>query len=264
MVWFWLDDYHWRFPVLTSEFKSTAALTEEERELAHARYRLLRPFLEGSVPLATVAREHGIPISTAWRWVRRYQEAGLAGLARKERSDRDVRKLSGDLQGFVEGLALQVPRLSAAAIHREAASAARLLGERAPSYATVYGLIRRLDPALVTLAHEGQKTYSETFDLLHRSEAQAPNAIWQADHTELDLLVFDDERKARKPWLTIILDDFSRAVAGYFLSFSSPSALQTSLALRQAIWRKPRSGWSICGIPEVKWTPMSRPKKCLP
>jgi putative transposase len=31
------------------------------------------------------------------------------------------------------------------------------------------------------------------------------------------------------------LDDFSRALAGYFLTFDSPSALNTSLALRQAI-----------------------------
>ena len=41
-----------------------------------------------------------------------------------------------------------------------------------------------------------------------------------------------------KPWLTVVMDDYSRAVAGYFLTFDAPSALNTSLALRQAIWRK--------------------------
>ena len=50
------------------------------------------------------------------------------------------------------------------------------------------------------------------------------------------------------------MDDYSRAVAGYFLSFEDPSALHTSLALRQAIWRKEDSRWSICGIPEVLYT----------
>ena len=51
-----------------------------------------------------------------------------------------------------------------------------------------------------------------------------------------------------------MIDDHSRAVAGYFLSFDEPSALHTSLALRQAIWRKEDPRWIICGIPDVLYT----------
>lgn len=40
---------------------------------------------------------------------------------------------------------------------------------------------------LITLAHEGSKAYSNTFELVHRREADGPNAIWQADHTPLDI-----------------------------------------------------------------------------
>jgi putative transposase len=101
------------------------------------------------------------------------------------------------------------------------------------------------------MAHEGTKTYSESFDLVHRTEAEAPNAIWQADHSELDILVKNEDGKARRPWLTIVLDDHSRAVAGYLLSLAAPSAIQTALALRQAIWRKPQPGWHIFGIPQM-------------
>ena len=46
-----------------------------------------------------------------------------------------------------------------------------------------------------------------------------------------------DGENPAQPWLTVILDDYSRAVAGYFLFFEAPSAAQTALALRQAIWR---------------------------
>jgi len=52
----------------------------------------------------------------------------------------------------------------------------------------------------------------------------------------------------------IILDDYSRAVAGYSLSLHAPSALQTALALRQAIWHKADSHWRVCGIPGVFYT----------
>ncbi|CAM4413705.1 Tn552 transposase [Paenibacillus alkaliterrae] len=55
-------------------------------------------------------------------------------------------------------------------------------------------------------------------------------------------------------YLTIILDDYSRAVAGYFLTFENPSAIHTSLVLHQAIWRKNNPDWQICGIPEIFYT----------
>jgi transposase InsO family protein len=54
-----------------------------------------------------------------------------------------------------------------------------------------------------------------------------------------------------RPWLTSVLDDHSRAVARYTVFLGTPSALQTSLALRQAIWRKADPEWPVCGIPDV-------------
>ena len=47
-----------------------------------------------------------------------------------------------------------------------------------------------------------------------------------------------EDGAGRQPWLTIVIDDYSRAVAGYFLGFDPPSSTRTALALRQAIWRK--------------------------
>ena len=229
-------------------------LSESERMRALKRFQAIRPFLEEDVPLTRVAGVNSISLRTARYWVKRYRQDGLEGLARKERNDKDERKLSPDLQQLIEGLALRKPRLSAAAIHRKAVETAKKRGECAPSYDTVYSLIRKLEPALVTMAHEGTKAYSESFDLVHRTEAEAPNAIWQADHTELDILVKDEDGNARRPWLTIILDDYSRAVAGYLLSLAAPSAINTALALRQAIWRKPQAGWHVCGIPQVLYT----------
>jgi putative transposase len=67
-------------------------------------------------------------------------------------------------------------------------------------------------------------------------------------------LVKDEKGNACRPWLTIILDDYSRAVAGYLLSLAAPSAINTALALRQAIWRKSQAGWHVCGIPQVLYT----------
>ncbi|MGA4788843.1 hypothetical protein [Nocardia sp. AB354] len=57
--------------------------------------------------------------------------------------------------------------------------------------------------------------------------------------------------KHRRLWLTVVLDDCSRAVPGYTVNLGAPSALNTPLALRQAIWTKSDPAWPMCGIPEM-------------
>src|SRR3954464_12903514 len=156
---------------------SLSGLTDEARSRALARFQIIRPFLEYGVPLTQVAREQGLVLRTARRWVDRYRREGLAGLARKERNDKDKRKLAAPLGPLIEGLALRKPRMPTATIHREVADASRKLGQEPPSYKVVRAVVGDLEPALVTLAHEGSKAYSESFDLVHRHEADAPNAI---------------------------------------------------------------------------------------
>lgn len=224
-------------------------------EEALARFRLLRPVLENEVSVAAASRANGIPVPTLRRWLHLYVRHGMSGLQRRSRSDRgERRKVSGDLAAIIEGLALERPRRSAAAIHRIVRDAAAHDGKKPPSYATVYAITRAIDPALMVLAHDGAKAYAQGFELLYRREATQPNEIWQADHTELDILALDEAGVAVRPWLTVIIDDHSRAVAAYRLSMNAPSALQTALALRNAIWRKGEPGWTVCGIPDVLYT----------
>ena len=48
----------------------------------------------------------------------------------------------------------------------------------------------------------------------------------------------NEKKEIIRPWLSIVLDDFSRVISGYYLSENTPDAIHTALALRQAIWRK--------------------------
>jgi len=229
-------------------------LSERDRQQAWERYERIRPCLDAGVPATAVAREYGLSPRTVERWVARYRESGLSGLARIPRADRGARHFPDDLVGLIEGLALRKPVPTAAAVYRQVVGVAEREGWPAPSYSTVHAVIRRLDPALVTLAHDGTKAYRLAFDLLHRREATGPNDVWQADHTPLDLWVRDERGTPVRPWLTVILDDYSRAVAAYRLSLSAPTALNTALALRDAIGRKIDSRWHVCGIPQTFYT----------
>src|SRR5699024_274853 len=48
-----------------------------------------------------------------------------------------------------------------------------------------------------------------------------------------------------------IMDDYSRAICGYMVFEGAPSAMNTALALRQAIWPKSDPAWSMCGMPDA-------------
>jgi putative transposase len=228
-----------------------ATLSEVGRAEAHRRWLALRPHLEEGVPLTRVAAQSGTPHRTLQRWLARYRADGLAGLGRAARADRGQSRFPETLRLLVEGLALRTPAPSAAHVHRQVTEVAKREGWPVPSYSCVYAIIRGIDPAMATLAHEGSKRYKEVFDLVHRREAATPNQIWQADHTLLDLWVVTPSGRPARPWLTLIEDDYSRAVAGYAVNLEAPSALTTALAFRQAIWRKPWPGWHVCGIPDA-------------
>jgi putative transposase len=110
------------------------------------RWRVLRPHVEGGVPLTAAARAAGVPLRTARRWLKRYRADGLAGLARRGRRDRGGRRLRSELVELVEGLALRRPRPSVAFIHRQALATAKREDWSAPSYSTVHDVVRSLDP----------------------------------------------------------------------------------------------------------------------
>lgn len=240
---------------LSDSLSKLSELPPSSRAIAWERYQILRPHLEDAVPLSRTIEDADISLRTAQRWVANYLKSGLTGLCRSKRKDVGTHKiLNAEVQKLIEGLALQKPAMTKATIHRRVKDWCVSSGITPPSYETVYGIIRQIDPALMILAHEGTKAYKQTFDLLHRHNAEKPNAIWQADHTLLDIWIKDEKEQPVRPWLTVIMDDYSRAIAGYYISFDAPSALQTALALKQGIWRKNNPAWQICGIPEILYT----------
>jgi putative transposase len=234
--------------------RSLSALSDHARATAMARLQVLRPHLEDGVPLARAAAAADVAPRTATRWLAAYRGGGLVGLAPAARADRGIRRTHPGLVAFVEGLALRRPAPSIAHVHRRTAAIAAENGWPAPSYATVRAIVQEIDPGLVTLTHHGTAAYRDRYELAMRWEAAEPKAIWQADHTQLDVMVLDPGGRPARPWLTLILDDYSRAVAGYAVFLEGPSALQTALALRQAVLRKADPAWPVCGLPGTLYT----------
>ena len=216
-----------------------------------ARWRILRLHVEDGIPLSALARETGISLRTLERWHARYRADGYAGLETGQRSDAGAHHLPRELVRLIEGLALSKPRPAIATIHRKVTDICGTRGWPVPSYGVVRSIAGALDPGMVTLALEGAASYRDKHELVLRRHAEQPNAMWQSDHTLLDILVVGTDGKPVRPWLTTILDDCSRAICGYTVFLGAPSAMNTALALRQAIWHKSDPAWPMCGLPDV-------------
>jgi putative transposase len=230
-------------------------LTETQRTQALRKYQLIHPFLQQKKSLELICRENNISLRTARAWISLYRQHGLAALARKPRKDKGKnRRMTTELRQLIEGIYLKSPHLSCAAIYRQVKKHQEEKQLPYPKYRTVCNIVEKIAAPMITLAHKGSKIYQQQFDLLHRYEATQPNELWQADHARLDILLLNQSNKPQHPWLTIIFDDYSRAIAGYELSFLAPSAMETALGLRMAIWRKKEPMWTICGIPHVLYT----------
>lgn len=219
---------------------------------AMERYRLLQPHIEDDIPLAQLVDHTGVSERTLRRWLSAYRQGGMDGLARRPRSDRGQRrKLAAELETMVRTQASKRPRPPLTVIHRRIVAEAKAKNLTEPSYALIVDVAKKISPAAIALASGQDAEFRDKHELIHRREASAPNEMWQADHTLLDIELLDEQKVAYRPWLTLVVDDYSRAVAGYFVSLSAPSAINTALALRQAIWRKNNQDWPICGIPET-------------
>lgn len=162
--------------------------SEEQRQSALAKYRTIEPYLRSEKTLKSIAEETGIAKRTLHYWVQGYSQFGLKGLIRKTRSDSGSVQLDAEIVKAIEQLILTHRRNSLTSIHRMISAQCQEKGIQQPSYYQVDKVSKSLSESLKVLAHYGQKTYENQFDLIHRREANYPNEIWQADHEFLYII----------------------------------------------------------------------------
>ena len=123
-------------------------------------------------------------------------------------------------------------------------------GERVPSETVFRDAVRRdLSPAERAYARageEGRRRYS----VYRRWEPAYRNEIWEADHAQLDVEILPLRgRRLLRPWLTVIVDGFSRVLMGWVLSLY-PSSAEVLAAIREAVVIDPERGpWG--GVPQL-------------
>jgi putative transposase len=117
-------------------------------------------------------------------------------------------------------------------------------------------------PARVRALRRGDlKAIKATTPVPGQFVATRPLEIVQIDHTEIDIIVVDEENRKPlppRPWLTLAIDVFSRMVTGFHVSLSQPSRVSVGLCLLRSVfdktaWLRDReitAEWPVAGLPE--------------
>ena len=226
--------------------EASSAVNEERFP---SKYSLIAPCVERGVSIKQRSSETGVHRSTLGRLLDRFKKGGFEALERKQRSDKGSFEVKASITELIRAHLIALPHHSCATIERMIARICLKQEWAAPTYWTINRIHKNIPRDLLALSKDSAE-YRRLYELIHRFEASCPNEIWQADHNFMDIFIWDNSGQALKPVITVILDDYSRAVTGYYLDFVPPSAQRTALALRQAIWHKDEPKWLACGIPD--------------
>ncbi|MEM8715514.1 MAG: Mu transposase C-terminal domain-containing protein [Cyanobacteria bacterium P01_G01_bin.4] len=250
------------------------SLTEEEKLRIDVISALVEPCDRATygARLKESAAKLGKSVRSVQRLVQKWKRDGAAGLLEKRRSDRGRHRIGSQWEAFIldtfEKGNLGSKCMSRAQVYEHVRARASKLKIECPSHMTVYRILQtQLDKQetknnvrSVGWGRRSQRVV-KTKDGIHL-EVDYSNQIWQCDHTRADILLVDRFGELLgRPWLTIVVDTYSRCLMGFHLGFDAPSSQVTALALRHAILLKQYGSeykltteWDTYGVPEILFT----------
>ena len=173
----------------------------------------------------------------------------VSAFIRKPRSDKGKSRLDSQVQKtideVVETYYKREERPEISETHQQIREACYVKGLPLPSLSPVRAAIDRLPLKEKVEARYGAKLARERLTpyLGQFPGAEFPQAVYQIDHTPIDIILVDetDRRSIGRATLTIVIDVCTRMIAGFSVSLHAPSTLSTALALSHAIL--PKEEW---------------------
>jgi putative transposase len=239
---------------LDSESHATAQRDAEFRHAVIAPLLQLGPARTRS-HVADAARAHRCDPATIYRWLKKYETADSPrGLLRRVREDQGKGRLPEALEQLMDALIdhdyLTQQRRSIQSVYEklktevDQANRTRAVGEPElplPGFQTFRRRIYSVEERKRVSKRFGSRT-AEALDpiLGHYPGATYPLAVVQIDHTRLDIELVDTVHRLPigNPWITLVMDVFSRVVLGFYISFDNPNAFAAGSALTHAILPK--------------------------
>jgi putative transposase len=249
-------------------------LSPEAKQKLESILRLLDPCQsrqEYGQRLREEAAKLKVSVRTMQRYISAWRDKGLVGLQNDMRSDKGKSRMDSELQAYATTLFRNRKRngreFNRLDIYKRVKQKAIELNLPPPGRTAVYDFLKPLyeeeesKRSVRSSGWQGEKLLLNTKqgDNLNVEES---NQVWQIDHTPADILVVDDDGNLLGcPWLTTVVDSYSRCIIGFNIGFDAPSSKVVALALRHAILPKryPESyglkeEWGTFGLPRNIYT----------
>lgn len=242
-----------------------------------AKKEILGPIISGVSK--QIGDSHPPSYSTLYRWNRDFLASGedIRALVpstrnRGNKSDKVPQPgVSEIIEDLITTKYLTTERLSVYAVYEaiviQIDNNNRFLSDKEklhlPSPSTVYKRVQKRDPYDVAKARYGTRYADQKFmGTKAGPRAERPLERVEIDHTKIDLFVVDDASRMPigRPWFTAMIDYYTKAIVGFYLSFNPPSYLSVMNCLRHAVMPKTyvrtrypdiQNNWDMYGIPEV-------------
>ncbi|MBW4677809.1 MAG: DDE-type integrase/transposase/recombinase [Desmonostoc geniculatum HA4340-LM1] len=227
--------------------------SQEDLAMANFRYKKIKPILEGE-------SHSKIDVSdrTLRHWVSKYKKAellhgyGYIGLLRGGKPGNHKKRFPKEILDLMD---FYIQESYESIVNRKAYTVWKLLitdckekGYQTPSFQTFLNHIKKRSEYETTLKREGKKAaysletnYLELY-LTTPRHGSFPFEICHLDHTQLDIeLICSKTRKnLGKPWVTFLVDAFTRRILALYLTFDEPGYRSNMMVLRECVRRHSR------------------------
>lgn len=224
-----------------------SSASDSDLSVANKRYEIVVDFLNG-------LKIEGLDVTdrTLRNWVKKYKEAnelygnGFVGLLpqTKHKGNREGKiPLAAKelMENVIKNNYDTIKQKSAKAVYRELLVKCDELNIEAPSYQSFCKTIKNRSVYATTKARKGERAAYNNEELYTQLEFTTPKhgdrvfEIVHIDHTELDIELMISENHSARPWLTLMVDAYSRKLLAYYLTFEPPSYRSCMMVLRECV-----------------------------
>ncbi|OHX42884.1 Mu transposase C-terminal domain-containing protein [Cytobacillus oceanisediminis] len=225
-----------------------------ELEEANRKYNILISALNGES-----LEELNVKPRTFRDWKKKFREAeiklgnGYVGLlpARHNQGNRS-RKLRPEvitlMEEYIQDKYEDVRNPKAYSVYKKFEEACKCMGFEAPSFVTFWSEIKKRPIHDQIRKRRGPKAAYSTEKFYYELNLSAPRHgdypfnICHIDHTLLDieLVCSETNKNLGRPWLTILMDAYSRRILAFYLTFDEPSYRSCMMVIRECVRRHSR------------------------
>ncbi|RBA54697.1 integrase [Stutzerimonas zhaodongensis] len=241
---------------------------EQEVILASERFNVIRDYLEKRLILEEALQKLNMGKSNFFRLVKQYDERiGFHSMLRQRRGvAKNSTRLPEEIDQIIETSIDEVYLGKAASISRvwqDVEAKCITAGFPVPSHTAVRNRLRMRKKRELHGKKHGLESAAQKYDAKTGLLVVNRPLEWvQMDHTLVDIILVDNDKRLPlgRPWLTVLIDLYTRVILGYYLALHHPSALSVSCAIAHAVLPKfsflGRLGvegdkYPFYGVPEV-------------